>query len=243
MTWKPHLAGNGSGDSGAPPPVLTVAQMREADRRAVEEFGIPGVVLMENAGRGAAEIAARMLDESDGRRALVIAGRGNNGGDGYVIARHLRNASRDVSVRVLAKLDDVAGDARVHLDVIRRMGIDVRETRLPDERKSLAAELGRCDLVVDAMLGTGTAGDIREPFRTAIDLVNASGVPVLAVDIPSGMDGDTGEILGTCVIATHTATFAAVKAGMNNPSAAQYVGLLSIIDIGIPRDLLSPGGP
>jgi NAD(P)H-hydrate epimerase len=219
--------------------VLTVAQMREADHRAIEEFGIPGVVLMENAGRGAAELAEEMLAGGGGRRVLVLAGRGNNGGDGFVVARHLHNASVDVRVRVLAGLDDIRGDARVNLDVIRRMGLDLSTLRLPGEEKALAAELENCDLVIDAMLGTGTTGDIRDPFRTAIDLVNRSGLPVLAVDVPSGLDADTGDPLGTCLIATRTATFAAVKAGMNNPSAARYLGILTVIDIGLPRELLT----
>jgi NAD(P)H-hydrate epimerase len=238
MTWKPHLAGNDPEGPSEPPVALTVAQMREADRRAIEEFGIPGVVLMENAGRGAAEIAGKMLDDSRARKVLVLAGKGNNGGDGYVVARWLHNAGRDVAVRVLSPLDDIKGDARTNLDILRKMGLDVREVKLPGEKRALASELKRCRLVVDAMLGTGASGEIRDPFRTAIDLVNSSGVPVLAIDIPSGMQGDTGEILGTCIIAAHTATFAAVKVGMNSPSAAKYIGRLTIIDIGVPREVL-----
>jgi NAD(P)H-hydrate epimerase len=238
MSWTPRFAGDRP--EGLAQAALTVAQMREADRRAITEFGIPGVVLMENAGRGAADIALKMLDDSGKNRVLVLAGRGNNGGDGYVIARFLHNAFKDVKVRVLAKFEEIKGDAGIQLDVIRRMKLDVRETVLPLEKRPLASELKQCDLIVDAMLGTGTAGEIRDPFRTAIDLVNASGVPVLAVDIPSGMNGDTGEILGTCILSTHTATFAAIKVGMNNPVAAKYIGMLTVIDIGFPRELLTP---
>ena len=119
---------------------LTVAEVREADRRAIEEFGIPGVVLMENAGRGAAGVALEMLVEAGAQSALILAGRGNNGGDGYVIARHLANAGIDVCVRVLSPLDDIAGDARTNLDIIRKMELDVREVKLPDGRDALGAE-------------------------------------------------------------------------------------------------------
>jgi hydroxyethylthiazole kinase-like uncharacterized protein yjeF len=221
---------------------VTVAEMREADRRAIEEYGIPGAVLMENAGRGAAEVALEMLSGEGARRALVLAGRGNNGGDGYVIARHLSNAGIEVRVRVLAAMEEVSGDARVNLEVVRRMKLDVREMRLPEEREKLARELEGCDLVVDAMLGTGTRGEIREPFRTAIELVNAGGRAVLAVDIPSGMDGDTGEPQGTCIVARRTATFAAAKAGMLRPGAGRFVGKMTVIDIGMPGEILAGNG-
>ena len=225
----------------AAPPALTVAEMREADRRAIEEFGIPGAVLMENAGRGAAGVALEMLKGKPGRKPLVLAGRGNNGGDGYVIARHLSNAGMDVRVRVLAAFEEISGDARVHLDVVRRMKLDVREMRLPEERETLARELKECDLVVDAMLGTGTRGEIREPFAAAIELVNASGRAVLAVDIPSGMDGDTGEPQGACIVAERTATFGAAKAGMLQRGAARFVGKITVVDIGMPREILASG--
>ena len=217
---------------------VTVARMREADRRAIEEYGIPGVVLMENAGRGAAGVALEMLIEAGAQTALVLAGRGNNGGDGYVIARHLANAGVEVRVRVLAALDDITGDARVNLNVIRKMGLDVREMHLPDERDTLAAELNAAGLVVDAMLGTGTRGDIREPFLTAVKLVNDAARPVLAVDIPSGLNGDTGPGEGPAVVARRTVTFAAAKVGLLGPDARPFVGRLTVVDIGIPRELL-----
>lgn len=237
MTWKPRFVGDDSGGAGRPH-ALTVAQMREADRRAIEEFGIPGVVLMENAGRGATDVALTMLEPGHAG-VVILCGRGNNGGDGYVIARHLHIMNVAVSVRVLAKLADVKGDARTNLDVLRNMRMDVRELPLPAERKTLARELRGCQLIVDAMLGTGTKGEVRDPFRTAIRLVNAVSVPVLAVDIPSGMNGDTGEPLGACVGAAETATFAAPKIGMLEPDARRYVGTLSIIDIGMPTEIIA----
>ena len=236
MTWTPKFA---EGSSPQPTPVaLSVAAMREADRRAIEEFGIPGVVLMENAGRGAADVALEMLKGVANRSAVIVAGRGNNGGDGFVIARHLANAGVKVLVRLLARFDDVAGDARINLDVIRKMRLDVREIELPRDFHELTEEVAAATLVVDAMLGTGTKGAIRDPYFSAIDLVNCSCRLTLAVDVPSGLDADTGEPLGTCIVAAHTVTFAAPKTGMLNPSAARYLGVLTVVDIGLPRELL-----
>jgi len=217
---------------------LTVAQMREADRRAIEDFGVPGVVLMENAGRGAAHIALDMLSEVSEPRAVILSGRGNNGGDGFVVARHLANAGVDVSVRVLAPLADIKGDARTNLEIIRKMGLDVRELVLPDEREGLVQELSATSLIVDALLGTGAKGEVRNPFRTAVELINAAERPVLAVDVPSGLDGDTGLPLGPCVTAERTATFAAAKTGLVASGAARFVGQLTIVDIGMPRAIL-----
>ena len=237
MSWTPKFA-DGSLPDRPTPPALSVAAMREADRRAIEEFGIPGVVLMENAGRGAADVALEMMKGAPSPSAVIIAGRGNNGGDGFVIVRHLANAGVAIKVRVLARLDDISGDARVNLDVINKIRLDVRELELPRDTRSLADELAAASLVIDAMLGTGTKGAIREPYASAIDLVNRAGRPVLAVDVPSGLDADTGDALGACVIASHTVTFAAPKTGMLNPSAAHVLGILTVVDIGLPRELL-----
>ena len=212
--------------------------MREADRRAIEEIGIPGVVLMENAGRGAAQVALAMLEGVHRPNVVILAGRGNNGGDGYVIARHLANAGAHVHVRLLAKFDDVKGDAETNLRIIRNMKLDVREIDLAAGADSLAGELKDAHLIVDAMLGTGAKGEIREPFASAIEAVNASGRHVLALDIPSGLHGDTGKPLGHCVVAQRTATFAAAKQGLLEESARPYAGEINVVDIGMPRELL-----
>ena len=219
-------------------PVLTVTQIREADRRAIEDVGIPGVVLMENAGRGAADVALDMLGTSVQPHVLVLAGRGNNGGDGFVVARHLYNHGVGVSVCVLAKFDDIKGDARTNFEIVQRMGLDVREIELPGGKDALSEELQAADLVVDALLGTGAKGEIRDPFRTAVELINASKRPVLAVDIPSGLEGDTGAVLGPCVVAGHTVTFAAAKTGMLRERAKRFVGKIHVVDIGMPRSIL-----
>jgi NAD(P)H-hydrate epimerase len=211
---------------------LTREQMRAVDRAAIEEFGIPGVVLMENAGRGAADVACEMLADAADPRVVIACGGGNNGGDGFVIARHLHNRHIGVSVRLLAPPEKCGGDAATHLSVIRKMGIDVA-TASPDE-----LALGDAELVVDALLGTGLSGEVRSPFDAAIEATNAAGRSVLSVDLPSGLDANTGEILGCCVRATRTVTFAAPKLGFKLRRGPEMTGPLTVVDIGVPRELL-----
>jgi NAD(P)H-hydrate epimerase len=219
------------------PPSLTRDQVRELDRIAIEEYGIPGVVLMENAGRACAEAAAEMLGTTQGRRVVVVCGRGNNGGDGLVIARHLANGGADVHIIALAPVVDMLdreSDAAVNLRIALEMGIRVQECHTPGDARALLAEAGDCSLIVDAMLGTGISGPVREPYRTAIDALNEAGRAVLAVDLPSGLDCDTGEPLGTAVRADRTVTFVACKAGFAASGASDYAGEVTVAEISIP---------
>lgn len=211
---------------------VTAAEMREIDRRAIEDYGIPGVALMENAGRGAAHTALQMLGPKRLARVAIVCGSGNNGGDGYVIARHLHNAGHAVTVWLLAPRDRITGDAAINLHIIEKMRLDIRPA-LPGQ-----LTFGDADLIVDAMLGTGLSGEVREPFASAIDAINAAGKPVLAVDIPSGLNSDTGEVLGRCIRATRTATFALPKLGFARAAGPQMTGPVDVVDIGIPRKLL-----
>ena len=210
--------------------------MRELDRRAIEEFGIPGIVLMENAGRQIAEAARTMLKDLKGRRVLVLAGRGNNGGDGFVVARHLAMDGFPVEAALLARRDQVQGDARTNLDILEAMGLAISVLDGPAEEvvQRLEPMLERADLVIDGLLGTGTRGEIREPYASIIVAVNAAARPVLAIDIPSGLDGDTGRPLGPTIRARRTVTMAAMKIGFQNPEAAAYTGTVVLADIGIP---------
>ena len=210
----------------------TREEIREIDRVAIEEYGMPGVILMENAGRGAARCALEMLADKNGGRVVIVCGRGNNGGDGFVVARHLHNRGLAVTVLLLAPRDEIGGDALVNLQIIERMGLDIRETGHG------ALDLSDCDLIVDAILGTGLSGEVREPFASAIRAVNAAGKPVLAVDIPSGLDANTGEVLGECVRATRTATFALPKAGFTGDNGPEMTGEVTVVDIGVPREVL-----
>lgn len=216
--------------------MLNREQVRSIDRMAIEQYGMPGVVLMENAGRGCAEL---LLQQGVTGRVAICCGKGNNGGDGFVIARHLENAELDVDVLLLCAPEELKGDAAVNLHVLQQAKTRLQSFSLPDDRDSFARQLGAAEWVVDALLGTGTQGTIRDPYATAIDLINAASRSVLAVDLPSGLDCDTGETLGPCVRATLTATFVASKPGFQIGSAMKWTGDVHVIDIGVPRRLLT----
>ncbi|HRU05067.1 MAG TPA: NAD(P)H-hydrate epimerase [Candidatus Brocadiia bacterium] len=225
--------------------VGTPSQIREIDRRAIEEYGLPGVVLMESAGAGAAAIALEMLPATSGMTALVLCGKGANGGDGFVIARRLHNAGVRAETLLAARASDIppSSDAGVHLGVLRRMGLPLAEVLTVEEAEAAAPRLAACDLIVDALLGTGLTGEVREPIRTLIELAGRCGRPVLAVDTPSGLCGETGRVLGAALKATRTATFAAAKSGFFAGSGPALVGRLDVVDIGIPRELLEALDP
>jgi ADP-dependent NAD(P)H-hydrate dehydratase / NAD(P)H-hydrate epimerase len=209
--------------------VLTAAEMREADRITIEELGIPGVVLMEHAGRAVAEAAARLAPP--GARVVAVCGAGNNGGDGYVAARWLRERGFDARVVLVAGRPRAGGDAALHLSAYEKLG-----GRVVD-RAGLAEQLAGAAVVVDAIFGTGLTrvveGDMAEVMRE----INALSATRLAVDIPSGLDADTGAILGACVAADATVSFAFAKVGLVSAPGFERVGALEVVDIGIPRGL------
>jgi NAD(P)H-hydrate epimerase len=237
----------------ADPFYLSRAAVRELDRRAMDEFAVPGVVLMENAGRGAAEVLMRL---NPGRGPVVVlCGPGNNGGDGFVIARHLDYHGWPVAVlpfeqdgtpevgtarTVAAMADQLPAAARTNFEIVRRAKIG----HLPGHGSAAeavaaaVAAAGPGGWVVDALFGTGLSRPIRPPFDAVVAAVNAAGRPVLAIDVPSGLDADTGEPLGPAVRAAHTVTFVAPKLGFRNPAAAAYTGTVHVIDIGAPRALV-----
>lgn len=216
-------------------PVLDRKLARELDRRATEELGIPSIVLMENAGRGAADLLCRLGIKG---LVLVCCGRGNNGGDGFVLARHLDLRGHSVKVALWADPATLTGDADVNYHIILRSGIPIEVFLTEADCDRFAEECRQAEWIVDALLGTGSAGKPRPPIDRAIDAINASGVPVLALDLPSGLDCDTGEASVPTVRATHTCTFAALKKGFLAPGAKEYLGQVHVADIGIPRKLL-----
>src|SRR5688572_12757451 len=221
-------------------PVLTAAQMRDADRRTIEEIGLPGAVLMENAG---AAVAAAILESfPHARRPLVVCGRGNNGGDGYVVARRLH--ALGPAVVLVGSRGEVSGDARLHMGVLERSGTPVLE----GENEGVWRErLAAADLIVDALFGTG----LRQrpeglPAAAIADLIAAAaaGTPVVSVDIPSGLPSDSGDLDWPAVRATLTVTFAALKYGHVLPPACDHVGEVRVADIGIPESaFFCAGGP
>ena len=216
------------------PRTLTRAQSRELDRRATAEFGVPSIVLMENAGRGATDTLQRLGLPGP---VVICCGKGNNAGDGFVIARHLDLRGMAVRLLLWADPDSLAGDAAVNFQIARAAGIDC-EVMHGESAADAGRRLAGAGCVVDALLGTGAAGEPRPPLDAAIDAVNAAGVPILAVDVPSGLDCDTGQPAGHTVRAAHTCTFVAVKPGLLAPQAAGYVGQLHVLDIGAPRVLV-----
>ncbi len=205
---------------------LTTKQMREADRRCIEDLGIPGAVLMNNAGTA-------VFREVDKGPVGVVCGKGNNGGDGYVVARLALLAGFDTRVVMLSDPEDVKGDARTFLDVYRRLGGFVRVAVQPRDVVAALDNLADCAYLVDAMLGTGVKGEVREPFKTAIQSWPA--VKTIAVDLPSGLNADTGEIGGCCVHAATTVTLQHPKKGFENSAAEEYLGSVVVADIGIPE--------
>ncbi|MFL5342554.1 MAG: NAD(P)H-hydrate epimerase [Gemmataceae bacterium] len=219
---------------------LTRAQAREFDRRAADEFGMPSLLLMENAGRGAA-VQMRKYNPTK-RRVVVVCGKGNNGGDGFVIARHLDNFGWPVKVLLFAKPSELAGDAAVMFDVIKRSRLSMEyvpadAVRFEDYLNDELTNYGD-GWIVDALFGTGLSGDVHEPFDRVIAAMNASPAPVLAVDIPSGLDCDTGRPLGIAVRADVTATFVDRKAGFLAESAQPWLGEVHVVEIGAPRALV-----
>jgi len=213
---------------------LSCAQVRELDRRAVAEYGMSSLILMENAGRGAAEILLALGVHGP---VAICCGKGNNGGDGLVIARHLLNAEIDVGIHLFAPPQNLTADADANLKAVQLAGASVEIWTTPDFSR-LAAEFARAEWVVDALYGTGLQGAVRPPLDRVIAVMNASPARRFAVDIPSGLDGDTGEPQGATVRADHTATFVAPKIGFANPAAAAWLGEVHVIDIGVPRQLL-----
>lgn len=200
--------------------------MREADRRCIEELGIPGAVLMHNAG-------AAVLAEIDSGPVGIVCGKGNNGGDGYVVARLALLAGYTPLVVLIADPESITGDAKVYLDAYTRLGGELQAVQSEDEAQRAMAGLSEYAVIVDALLGTGISGEVRGAARAAIDAW--PDVRTIAVDLPSGLNADTGEPCGCAVRAAVTVTFQFAKQGLLEPAAQPYVGRLVVADIGIPE--------
>jgi NAD(P)H-hydrate epimerase len=224
--------------------VLNAAQMREADRRAIDGLGIPSLVLMENAGRQVVDAMEASLGDLGEARVAVLCGRGNNGGDGFVVARVLHQRGADVRIFVAGAAAELRGDARANFDILGRLGIGVAE--VPDEEAwaGCAPTVEACDVVVDALFGTGLTKALAGLASRIVTDVNRMDVPVVSVDLPSGLSADTHEVIGPCVEATLTVTFAAPKLPLVLWPAAQSAGDIVVADIGIPREVVeSLDGP
>lgn len=211
---------------------VTAAQMRRIDARAVTRYGIPVHVLMDNAGRCVAE-AVRDLCPRRAGRVVALCGGGHNGGDGVAAARYLRGWGYSVKVLWLKNPVEWKGSAALHYAIARRMGVSFQSfVEIPPAHRVRA--LRQAAIVIDALLGTGATGPIRLPLFDAIATINAARKPVVAVDLPSGLNADTGRPMETAVKANVTVTLAAPKIGLLKPAARPYVGNLIVADIGLP---------
>ena len=217
--------------------ILTSAEMREIDRTAIEELGIPGIVLMENAGLRTVRALKARFPSIAGERIVVVAGKGNNGGDGFVVARHLFNAGAKPEVLLLAARDEVKGDAAVNLAIALKMGLAVTEVRDAAAWKKARIAVSRASIVVDALFGTGLERPLEGLFASAVEDMNRSAAFKVAVDIPSGLSADRFEIIGPSVEADLTVALAAPKIAHVFPPAAERVGELVVAPIGIPPAL------
>ncbi|MEF3169059.1 MAG: NAD(P)H-hydrate dehydratase [Deltaproteobacteria bacterium] len=222
--------------------LVTASEMRELDRRTIEEVGIPGMVLMENAGRAVAEIVRNDFPERVQKGVLVLAGPGNNGGDGFVAARHLAGMGFKVFLLVFSEEKAYRGDALANLAIARRLGLPMAECLSEDAVREHFARFAHAGVIVDALFGTGLAREVGGRFATAIRLANDASAPVVSVDMPSGISSDTGEALGCAVTAAVTATFGAMKLGLVLHPGAAHAGKVRVVDIGIPRRLVEEMG-
>lgn len=213
--------------------------LREIDRRAVEQFGIPSIVLMENAALSIARVAFGLMSAHAVASTIVMAGPGNNGGDGFALARHLHNRSHPVIVLHTRPVNAYTGDARTNLEIIRAMRIRTIHADSGARYTEALAEMPGPHLIVDALLGTGTDRPASGVIADVIDHMNSRTEDlVLAVDIPSGMDADRGPVLGACVRADVTVTLVGWKVGMTTPQARNRLGEVIVGDIGAPRELV-----
>ena len=216
--------------------VLTCQQCRQFDQLAIKEFGIPGVVLMENAGIGC---VAEMLRRGWSAPTAILCGGGNNGGDGFVIARHLLNRGMDVTTVLLADPEKLAGDASLNFQILNKMKAPIELANSSwnaESFESLFRNLGDQPVIVDAMLGTGATGELRPPYRFAVEAANRFAAKKVAIDIPSGLDGDSGQG-DPAFVADLTCTFVARKVGFEIARSAQYLGEVAVIDIGAPKSI------
>lgn len=217
--------------------ILTADQMREADRRTIEDIGIPSLVLMENAGRQVVATIETFFPDLGERRVAIVSGKGNNGGDGFVVARTLHQRGIEISVFVVGRLAQITGDARVNLEILGRLGITVVEIADQGQWDLHVSEIVEHELIVDALFGTGVTSALSGMYGTVIADINAAAIPVVSIDLPSGMSADTSDLIGDCIDATVTVTLGAPKLPLILPPAEQKSGEVVIADIGIPSEI------
>ncbi len=221
--------------------LVSSEEMRQLDRQVIEQIGVPGVVLMDAAGRGVADLIVRIVDVPRAR-VVVYAGAGNNGGDGFVAARHLANRGATVQVVLCAPAAKVTGDAHTHLYACKRSNVEILDGASEGALKEAAQRAAGADVVVDALFGTGLSRPIEGHLAQAVEVINGHRGIRVAVDIPSGLSADLGVPLGACVRADHTVTFAFAKRGLVSAPGFIFAGTVHVVDIGIPERLARERG-
>ena len=216
-------------------------QMKEIDEIAIYRYKIPGIILMENAALHVVKAATEMLNEHNSRKVTLIAGKGNNGGDAFAAARHLMQKF-DVSIISLAERNSVSCDAKVFLDILENLKADIKYLTGTDSLKEIKTFINSSDLIIDGIFGTGIHGDIKGFYQDVITALNESGKRVLSIDIPSGINGETGQICNVAVKAEKTVTFSLPKPGLYQYPGREYSGDIIIADIGIPFEAMEKAG-
>ncbi len=217
---------------------ITPKQMQRLDNCAREKYGIPSIVLMENAGRVSADAAMSLLPARRGGKIACVCGKGNNGGDGFVCARYLINRGIKTDIFLIGSPGDLKGDARVNYRILQKMANFIHRLDVLQDLKSFSKHIQGCDIVIDAIFGIGLRGEVKEPYVSIINCINKSERPVLSIDVPSGLDALTGLVLGACIKADKTVTFAFPKIGFVKNKACLYTGDVIVKDISIPGELL-----
>ena len=212
---------------------VTPDEMRQIDYITQENVGIPGIVLMENAGRSVAEAVINTCKKG---RVVVVCGRGNNGGDGFVCARHLINNGFEVEIFLIGEPEKLAKNAMINYNILGKMGADIKLLAY-QSIEFFKEELSFASCIVDAIFGIGISREIEDPYKTIIDIINICGKCVISVDVPSGLDAASGNVLGTCIKASKTVTFAYPKKGFIRKSGPRQVGELVVADISIPKHI------
>ena len=217
---------------------MTADQMRRIDSRAIDKARIPGTVLMENAGRGVVSVMEEELGDIEGLSVAVVCGKGNNGGDGSVVARFVENGGGTARIFLLGRKSEVRGDAKVNLDLALKAGIEVTEVRSDRSLEGLASGLGTADVAVDGIFGTGFNGAARGLPRKSIEYLNLFDGPVFYIDVPSSLDSTSGQAEGPCVVADVTATMCLPKTGLLLHPGRVYAGDVYVVDIGVPLSVI-----
>ncbi|MCL2266415.1 MAG: NAD(P)H-hydrate dehydratase [Treponema sp.] len=217
--------------------LVTAARMREIEKKAEKEYGIPSILLMENAAVKITEHCVRVLSEINNPRVLIACGSGNNGGDGFAVARYLHVKGIDVRIILIGDTESVKGDAEVNLKIIKKLNIPADILKTGEKASLCANSLQKYDLIIDAIFGTGLSRNIEGGAKQLIETLNKNAKYVISVDIPSGVHSDTGRIMGCAVKANETITLGYAKTGLYLYPGAEYTGKISIEDIGIPPQI------